>query len=162
MDGSMILIHAIKKAAVAVQIAIAPHELGSPIEGTEVAKVVPAMPSEDSESSSMKQEAAKIIRQVGRPDMNVISESDRRMVIEQLRRAGPPRDALAYNSEGKLCTLDGKLYAAPPRIDISTGKPMTPEESRKLDKRYEQTVPAHNSRLTRAQYLQYKASRLPD
>lgn len=103
----------VRKGAAAIQVAIAPHEVGKPAEGTTIATVIPAEPSPEAELGRQQAEAGRIITQLQRSALRVedrqydLDQATRRSIIQSLNKYGPPKDALVYNAQGMLCSLDG-------------------------------------------------------
>lgn len=123
------LANAIKKAACALQIAIAPHEIGAPVEGTTSSMIVPAAPDEDRDLQNAQREAARIIQQLQvAPDQRYdLDEATREIIKRNILAAGPPRDAFVEinrrRADGSIETvgyetLDGKAYVPAPMSPV--------------------------------------------
>ena len=117
----MKLSNAIKRGAVAVQAAIAPHENPAPVEGTQAATIQPAAPSEERDLQEAHANALRIVESLTRQSREEkenaqygIDEGTRKAIIYSLNRYGPPKPqfeeyARGTRKHGEYRAFDGSV-----------------------------------------------------
>lgn len=110
----MSLKNAIKRAGVALQMAVAPHENPAPVEGTQAATVQPATPDEERDLQEAHTNALRIVESLTRQSKQeqenekyALDAQTRARIIYSLNRWGPPKSQFEEHHGGVYRTFEG-------------------------------------------------------